>query len=66
MLVNYDSKQTGQTATAPHIRVPGARDKGHVSRFIGGLLLSRVAKGPIPEELVEGRGLAMGRLQSWE
>lgn len=39
VVINYDSKQTGEAATHPHIRVPGLRDNGHLSKLVTGVLL---------------------------
>ena len=54
IVVNYDSKQTGETKTNPSIRVPGVMENGHLQKLVGGVLLSRVAKGDVPTDLDEG------------
>lgn len=48
----YDCKLSGETATHPHLRVPGLRD--NLSKLVGGVLLSRVPSGATVTEIDGG------------
>lgn len=41
----YDTKQTGETVTCPHLRVPGLRENGHLGNMISGTVQARSSDG---------------------